>query len=115
MSLTSGLDGWDEYAAFYDWENAQTMGRRDLSYWTRVAQTTRGRVLELGCGTGRLLIPISRVNRRLTGIDFSGPMLERARARSLRLPIGRRPRLIRGDMRRLPLDDASFATVMAPY
>lgn len=115
MSRTSGIDGWDDYAAFYDWENAQTMGRRDVAYWTRLAKATRGRILELGCGTGRLLTPLARVTRRLTGIDFSDAMIARARARTLRLRRHQRPRLVRGDMRRLPLADSSFAAVMAPY
>ena len=27
-----GWHGWDEYAAYYDWENAQTVGRRDIAF-----------------------------------------------------------------------------------
>ena len=77
----SGVDGWDDYAPFYDWENARTMGRRDVAYWARVAKATRGRVLELGCGTGRVLIPLARVSRRVTGLDFSDAMLARAALR----------------------------------
>ena len=111
----SGVDGWDDYAPFYDWENARTMGRRDVAYWARVAKATRGRVLELGCGTGRVLIPLARVSRRVTGLDFSDAMLARARVRVARLKRAHRPRLIRGDMRQLPFADASFATVIAPY
>src|SRR5207253_3208892 len=55
-----GWQGWDEYAPFYDWENAQTLGRRDVPFWRRVASAARGPVLELGCGTGRVSLPISR-------------------------------------------------------
>ena len=36
-----GWEGWDQYAAFYDWENAQTLGRRDVAFWRRIALTTR--------------------------------------------------------------------------
>ena len=36
-SSLSGSAGWDDYAAFYDWENARTMARRDLPFWKRVA------------------------------------------------------------------------------
>ena len=110
-----GSRAWDEYAPFYDWENAQTMGRRDVAHWTRVARATRGGILELGCGTGRVLIPVARAARRVTGIDLSEAMLARGRTRARRLPPSRRPRMIRGDMRRLPFADASFATVIAPY
>ena len=33
-----GWKGWDDYAAFYDWENAQTVQRRDVAFWQRLAQ-----------------------------------------------------------------------------
>ena len=31
MAKREGWTGWDEYAPFYDWENAQTLGRRDVA------------------------------------------------------------------------------------
>ena len=43
-----GHEGWDDYAPFYDWENAQTVGRRDIPFWPRLASAVRGPVLELG-------------------------------------------------------------------
>ena len=75
-----GWQGWDEYAPFYDWENAQTLGRRDVPFWRRLTQRGRGRVLELGCGTGRVSMPLARAGVELVGVDRSAPMLERARA-----------------------------------
>ena len=113
--MSDGARGWDEYAPFYDWENARTMGRRDLGYWTRFARGRRGRMLELGCGTGRLLLPLARATRRVCGIDLSAAMLARAAARARRRTPADRPSLIRADMRRLPFDDATFSTVIAPY
>src|SRR5947199_248093 len=46
-----GWQGWDAYAPFYDWENAQTLGRRDVPFWRRLAKRASGPVLELGRGT----------------------------------------------------------------
>ena len=110
-----GEGGWDEYAQFYDWENARTMGRRDVRHWTKFVAGTRGRVLELGCGTGRLAMPLARVTRQLIGIDFSAEMLARAGARARRRPADARPTLLRGDMRHLPFADSSTACVVAGY
>src|SRR5476649_1199857 len=79
-----GWQGWDEYAPFYDWENAQTLGRRDVAFWRGVASAAHGPVLELGCGTGRVSLPLARAGVNLVGIDRSAPMLERARRRILK-------------------------------
>src|ERR1700682_4945175 len=79
-----GWQGWDEYAPFYDWENAQTLGRRDVPFWRRVAAGADGAVLELGCGTGRVSRPLPPPGVELVGIDRSAPMLDRARRQILR-------------------------------
>src|SRR5207237_1815167 len=77
-----GWRGWDEYAPFYDWENARTLGRRDVRFWQRRAAAVEGRVLELGSGTGRVSLPLARAGVRLVGVDRSAAMLQRARQRS---------------------------------
>src|SRR3954466_6362833 len=107
MPTPSGSAGWDDYAEFYDWENAQTMARRDVPLWRRLARASEGPVLELGCGTGRVTLPLARAGIKLTGIDLSPPMLRRARARVARLR-GSKPGLVRGDIRALPFPDAHF-------
>jgi ubiquinone/menaquinone biosynthesis C-methylase UbiE len=134
--MSEGWHGWDDYAPFYDWENARTLGRRDVPFWRRVAAETDGPVLELGCGTGRVSLPLARAGIELVGIDRSAPMLQRAirRARSTRskvrgrsellpnpsslIPTPKRaiaPRFVRGDIRALPFRRRAFAMVLAPY
>jgi ubiquinone/menaquinone biosynthesis C-methylase UbiE len=113
-----GWQGWDEYAPFYDWENAQTLGRRDVPFWRRVAAGADGPVLELGCGTGRVSRPLARAGIQLVGIDRSGPMLERARRQILRSAhpqVLKSLRLVRGDIRALPFEAGAFPMVIAPY
>src|SRR6266853_140065 len=112
-----GWTSWDEYAPFYDWENARTLGRRDVPFWRRVAAGAGGPVLELGCGTGRVSRPLARAGVDLVGIDRSAPMLERAARRTRRRPQSavRNPRFVRGDIRALPFRARSFAAVIAPY
>ena len=68
-----GHKGWDEYAPFYDWENARTFGRRDVPFWTRLVTARGGRVLELGCGTGRVTLPLARTGAALVSRIQDGP------------------------------------------
>jgi SAM-dependent methyltransferase len=97
-----GWHGWDDYAAFYDWENARTVGRRDIAFWRGVAQRTGGRTLELGCGTGRVLLPLAKAGIPIVGIDRSEPMLAYARKRLRRLRTPVSASIVRGDIRQLP-------------
>src|SRR5436309_11235954 len=116
--VREGWTGWDEYAPFYDWENAQTVGRRDVPFWRRVAARSNGPVLELGCGTGRVSRPLARAGIVLVGIDRSTQMLARARTQILKSPnpqIRKSLRLVRGDIRTLPFEDGAFPMVLAPY
>jgi ubiquinone/menaquinone biosynthesis C-methylase UbiE len=112
---SDGAAGWNEYAPFYDWENARTVQRRDVPFWESLALAADGNVLELGTGTGRIAIPLARAGVRVTGIDLSAPMLRRGIARLRRSRSRRRPNLVRGDIRALPFDDEAFSLVMAPY
>jgi len=112
--MAEGWQGWDDYAPFYDWENAQTLARRDVAFWQRLAAAQDGRVLELGCGTGRLTIPVARAGAEIVGIDRSEPMLTRARQRLRRSRAS--ALLVRGDIRHLPFRRRlRFSLVMAPY
>ena len=120
-----GYEGWDDYAAYYDWENKQTVGRRDIGFWSAFARgawpastpraSARQAVLELGCGTGRVALPLGRHGSYVVGVDRSASMLARARTRVTRAKLQSRIRLIRGDIRQLPFPDKWFSRVMAPY
>lgn len=115
--VPEGWHGWDQYAPFYDWENARTLGRRDVPFWTRVAQQAKGRVLELGCGTGRIARPLAVAGVDIVGVDRSAEMLARIGLASKPSAGGSRVSVpvVRGDIRFLPFAPASFAMVIAPY
>ncbi|MEZ5287107.1 MAG: class I SAM-dependent methyltransferase [Vicinamibacterales bacterium] len=114
-ATTEGHDGWDDYAPFYDWENARTLGRRDVPFWQRLVTARGGRVLELGCGTGRVTLPLARTGAAtVVGIDRSAAMLARGRARIRRARVPH-VSLVRGDIRAMPFDPGAFDTVIAPY
>jgi len=118
-TLPDGSAGWDDYAQFYDWENARTVARRDVAFWERLAVAQDGPVLELGCGTGRIALPVVKAGARLVGIDRSAPMLAHAQRRVKRARLTDRALLVRGDIRTLPFPTArgkrGFPLVMAPY
>ena len=59
----------------------------------------------MGCGTGRVLLPLARSGLRLTGLDVSKEMLARARAKLTAANVIDRVRLIEGDARDFVLDD----------
>ena len=102
-----GFEGWDDYAPFYDWENARTLGRRDVAFWRNVALQAGGPVLELGCGTGRISIPLARAGVALSVIDRSPSMLAFARRRLRRVKERSHVSLIQGDIRHLPFPTGS--------
>jgi SAM-dependent methyltransferase len=70
---------FDRFARLYDWEHDQYLDDVDLHLG--IARRFGGPVLELACGTGRLLAPLAKAGFAVTGVDSSAPMLERAKAR----------------------------------
>ena len=115
-AVPEGWHGWETYAPFYDWENARTVQRRDVGFWQRLATRVGGPVLELGCGTGRVSLPVAKATNLLVGIDRSAEMLARAGRRLRRSRYGSRVRLVRGDIRALPfLAARPFQLAIAPY
>jgi SAM-dependent methyltransferase len=70
---------FDRFARLYDWEHDPYLV--DVDIHVGFARRFGGPVLELACGSGRLLAPLASAGFAVTGVDSSAPMLERARAR----------------------------------
>ncbi len=72
----------------------------DVGFYVDCAKQAGGRTLELGCGTGRVLIPTAAAGCSITGLDRSKPMLDQCRKKLSAQPkeVQRRVRLIPGDM-----------------
>jgi SAM-dependent methyltransferase len=90
-------------AQLYDWEYRRR--RADVQFYRTLAGERGGPILDIGCGTGRLMLPLLRDGHVVVGLDRAPAMLERAAARTKRLGIAgrRRALLLRGDLRALPL------------
>jgi len=69
----------------------------DQAFWLRVAREGGGAVLDVACGTGRVLLRLLEAGIDVDGFDQSAPMIERARARAN--AAGFSPRLEIADMR----------------
>ncbi len=111
--MTSSLSTYDRIARFYDVDMAQNMRFDDVAFYAHQCARQRGRVLEVGCGNGRILLPLLRGGHDAYGVDASAPMLrELARkASSARMPM----RAAQADGRRLPFARATLACVLCPY
>ncbi len=75
------------------------------------ARQSGGRVLELGCGSGRLTLPIAQNGIEIVGADLSNPMLDRARAKAR--AAGVRVQYLQADMRRFDLP-GEFSAIFIP-
>jgi SAM-dependent methyltransferase len=96
-------DQFEPYARFYDLDYA---GMDDD--WPLIqgfAARCGSPILELACGTGRVLLPLAQEGHRVTGVDVSPAMLERARQKVTAQGLDERVTLVEQDMRHLDLDE----------
>jgi len=90
--------------------------RPDVEFYVSEAARVESAVLELGCGTGRILLPLARAGCAVSGLDSSDRMLARCRAKLLNEPMSvqNRIELHRGDVRDFDLGK-TFGLVIAPF
>lgn len=103
-------------ARYYDDAYAADEQLADVPFYLELARSTGGPVLELGCGTGRVLLSIARAGIAVDGVDNSVPMLDRLR-RKLELEAGQdreRVSVYEGDMRNFR-SQRKFALVIIPF
>lgn len=88
----------------------------DVPFWLKYARASGGPVLELGCGTGRVTIPIAREGIEITGLDVSSLMLDRARTKLAAEPeeVRRRVSLVEASMHDFALG-REFALIFSAF
>ena len=101
-------------ADYYDSGNSGY--REDIEFWTSVADSVEGPVLEIGCGTGRVSLEIARRGKTVVAVDQSEAILDVFRRKLAAEPVAvqRRVRLHSDDMRRFRLTQ-KFALVLMPF
>ena len=113
------MDFYEAAANLYDhtFGRAELEGERgDVAFYVQEARQAGSPVLELACGTGRVLIPIAHAGVPVVGLDSSPAMLATARKKLARLREATRQRieLVEGDMRSFSLD-RRFDLVIIPF
>lgn len=92
------MSDYDVIAPFYDIEHAQF--DEDLDMYQNYAELSGpgSPLLELACGSGRLLLPLAQEGYSLVGVDTSAPMLELARKNAQEAGVEQRISLVQQDM-----------------
>ncbi len=100
---------YDRIACIYDADMGASMRFDDIGWYVAEARRVGGEVLELGCGTGRVLRGLYAAGIEAVGVDLSLPMLRQAQAKL-------RPgaKLAQMDLQSLGLRRA-FSLALLPY
>ncbi len=86
----------------------------DWSMWQTLTEQVDGPILEVGCGTGRLLLLLAEAGHTLTGLDLSKVALDAAEAKIKAAGLTRRVSLRLADMRNFDLPQQNFALALIP-
>ena len=106
---------YDNVAALY-YDHYSTGLEGDVQFYVEEASKADTRVLELGCGTGRILLPMAEAGCCVVGFDQSPAMLALTRQKMEQLSpeTQNRVELVEGDMRAFSLD-RQFSLITIPY
>jgi SAM-dependent methyltransferase len=113
------MDSRSFYAAcapFYDADYGVLGRTEDVDLYVELARESGGPVLEMGCGSGRILLPTARAGVEVTGLDASPDMLATLRRSLAAEPpeVQGRVRLVEGDVRDADAG-GRFALVTSPF
>lgn len=115
MDSAGGYEGYEFVADLYDWV-IPYRERPDISFFVDAAKNAGSPVLEIGCGTGRVLIPSARAGVDVVGLDMSSQMLAvcRKRLREEHVSVQARVELVQADMRHFDLE-RRFTLATLPF
>lgn len=94
----------------YDISKPLGFSTGDVEYYIERLSDVRGKVLEVGCGSGRVLIPLLQAGISIDGLDNSEAMLDSCRKRCKELNLA--PRLIKDEMHNFTLTSQYDAIII---
>jgi SAM-dependent methyltransferase len=109
------MDPYAALAHYYDLENADFT--EDLNFWLELAEEHGDPILELGCGTGRVLLHLARRGHAVTGVDNSPEMLARLETKLMAAStqhVPTAPVLLRASMSDFAIEQ-SFKLALMPF
>jgi SAM-dependent methyltransferase len=101
----------DAWGAFAAWENFTAHSAAKLVKFAQVASGQR--LLDVACGTGVVAITAARRGAKVSGLDLSPLLIERARKNAV--IAGCDIDFVEGDAEALPYPDASFDVVLSQF
>ena len=110
------VDSYHVFSRYYDAAYGSKADLQDIPFYVDLAERVGGPVLEIGCGTGRVLLEVAARGIEIDGLDSSEDQLRVLRAKVDRLSksLSNRVRLYHADMRTFVLD-RSFHLITAPF
>lgn len=111
------MTSYDSRARFYDVDMGGNNSGDDIAFYTSHARNASGLILELGCGTGRITLPMVQAGCQVVGLDSSRGMLDQLRAKAgagLTPEERSRLHLVQTDMRAFHFA-CRFALVLCPF
>ena len=104
---------YDHFARFYEADFGSFAD--DLPVYRGLAERTGGPLLELMCGSGRLLVWLAAEGYEVTGVDESAQMLALARQKVAAAGVEGRATLIQGDISTVDLPGGPFGLALIPF
>jgi len=108
-----GGDAYERLGSLYDvWCESVV---EDLDFYVGVCDGVEGPIVELGCGSGRIAVPLAQAGHHVRGLDASPAMLALARSRAEGAGVSERITLTLGDLSDPPGELGPAPRVLVPF